>query len=151
MGRARKKVRREDLKPGQNLCDYCTAKCCRYFALAIETPKTRDDFDNLRWYLMHGGCAIFVEDGAWYLLVYGDCKYLRSDYRCGIYPERPKICRKYSTDCCEYDDEACYDKFFEVPEQIWEYAEAVLPPAQRPRRRDGRGRRMMPLPVLAET
>lgn len=122
------KFRREDLKPGEVLCSYCTAKCCRYFAFPIDQPKTRQDFDHLRWYLLHGRVAIFVEDGTWFLMIYSDCKHLQADHRCGIYHERPQICRNYTTDNCEFEDDALYDLFFETPEQIWEYAEAMLPP-----------------------
>uniref|UniRef100_A0A7C4QQI6 YkgJ family cysteine cluster protein n=1 Tax=Schlesneria paludicola TaxID=360056 RepID=A0A7C4QQI6_9PLAN len=125
--------RRAALKPGEILCSYCTARCCRYFALPLETPSTWEDFDTLRWFIMHGKTAIFVDDDTWYLLVYGDCKHLLPDYRCGHYDERPQICRDYSTDNCEFENDGCYDKFFEAPEQIWEYAEAVLPPASKPK------------------
>ena len=125
------KIKREDLKPGEVLCEYCTAKCCRYFALPIDSPATWDDFDHIRWYMMHGDISVFVEDETWYLVVHADCKHLGADYRCGVYDERPGICRKYKTDDCEYDDDAVYDKLFESPEQVWEYAEAVLPPRRR--------------------
>lgn len=128
------KVRRADLKPGEVLCQYCTAKCCRYFALPIDTPKTIEDYQHLRWYMMHGRVSLFVENGTWYLMVFGDCKHLQPDHRCGIYEERPTICREYTTDNCEYDDDACYDQLFETPEQLWEYAEAVLPQKKRKRR-----------------
>ena len=33
------KPSRDQLKPNEVLCDYCVAKCCRYFALPIETPE----------------------------------------------------------------------------------------------------------------
>ena len=36
------KIRREELPPGKVLCEYCTAKCCHYFALPIETPESDD-------------------------------------------------------------------------------------------------------------
>ncbi|QDT32162.1 MULTISPECIES: YkgJ family cysteine cluster protein [Thalassoglobus] len=121
------KKRREDLKPGEVLCSYCTAKCCRYFAFPIDKPKKQADFDHLRWYLLHGRVAIFVEDGTWFLMVYSDCKHLQDDHRCGIYETRPQICRDYTTDNCEYEDDGIYDMLFETPEQIWEYAQAVLP------------------------
>ncbi|MDB5342722.1 MAG: hypothetical protein JWP89_1099 [Schlesneria sp.] len=141
------KVRREDLKPGEILCQYCTARCCRYFALPIETPKTWEDFDHMRWYIMHGRTSVFVDDNVWYLLVYGDCRHLQPDNMCGIYHTRPQICRDYSTDNCEYDNDGCYDKYFESPEQVWEYAEAILPPKPQPRRK--RGEPIMPiLPIL---
>ncbi len=123
-----KRLRRQDFPKGANLCEHCTAKCCRYFALPIETPTELDDFNNIRWYLLHGRCAVFVEDDSWYLMVYADCKHLLDDNRCGIYEDRPGICRKYTTDECEFEDDAVYEKFFETPEQVWEYAEAVCGP-----------------------
>lgn len=130
---AQTRISRDDLKPGEVLCAYCTGKCCRYFALPIETPTSWEDFDHIRWYMMHGDVSIFVEDDTWYLMVHADCKHLQPDHRCGVYETRPQICRKYTTDDCEYDDDACYEKLFESPEQIWEYAAAVLPPRKRKR------------------
>jgi uncharacterized protein len=121
------RINRKDLKPGEVLCAYCTAKCCRYFALPIDTPTDRNDFEHLRWYMLHGRISLFVEDETWYLMVHNDCEALQEDNRCGIYEDRPGICRKYTTDECEYDDDAVYDRFFETPDQIWEYAQAVLP------------------------
>ena len=136
------KPRRDQLKTGECLCNYCTGKCCRYFSLPIDEPTTWDDFDAIRWYLAHGRTMIYVEKGQWYLLVMTRCQYLTADDRCGIYLNRPKICREYTTANCEYDDEWSFDKLFETPEQIWEYAEAILPPR---RRRTGPGPR---LPVV---
>ncbi len=130
---AKPKFKREDLKAGEILCEHCTGKCCRYFALPIEKPKTIEDYQHMRWYMMHGDVSIFVEDGTWYLMVHADCKHLMDDNRCGIYETRPTICRTYTTDDCEFDDDACYDKLFETPEQLWEYAEAVLPTPKRQR------------------
>ena len=121
------KVRRKDLKKGESLCDYCTAKCCHYFALPIDEPTTRQDFDYLRWYLLHEHATVFTEDDTWYLLVHTTCKHLQPDQRCGIYETRPQICRDYSTDDCEYDSTWTYDRYFETPEQIAEYAEVMVP------------------------
>lgn len=126
-------VRRADLSPGDCLCNYCTALCCRYFTLPIETPTEWRDFDHIRWFLMHGRASVFVDGDVWYLTVYAECRHLQPDNRCGVYDDRPQICRGYSTDNCEYQDEGVYDMYFETPDQIWEYAHAVLPPRQ-PRR-----------------
>jgi Fe-S-cluster containining protein len=138
------RIRRQDLKPGECLCTYCTAKCCRYFALPIDAPETWEDFDHLRWFMFHGRVAVFVEDETWFLMVFADCQHLLPDNRCGIYQDRPGVCQAYSTDNCEYDDDACYDQYFETAEQIWEYAEAVLPPRKR-----SRANRRVELPVLS--
>ena len=48
--------------------------------------------------------------------------------------ESPQGLPDYTTDNCEYDGEWTFDKVFETPEQLWEYAEAVLPP-RRPRKK----------------
>ncbi len=61
---------------------------------------------------------MFTEDGQWYLLVHTKCKHLQDDNRCGIYDTRPQICRDYTTDACEYDDDWTYERYFETPEQI---------------------------------
>ncbi len=120
------KPTREQLKPGQVLCEFCTAKCCHYFALPIERPRTRRDFDFLRWYLLHDRASIFLEDKSWYILVHTVCKHLQDDKRCGIYETRPEICREYSTKDCEYEDSWTYDRYFETPEQIEEYSQALF-------------------------
>ena len=121
------KIRREELKPGEVLCDHCSAKCCRYFALPIETPTTYRDWEFIRWYLLHEAATVFKEDETWYLLVHTTCKHLGSDNRCGIYHTRPLICREYSTDKCEYEDDWLYEQYLETAEQVGEYAEAILP------------------------
>ena len=136
---------RADLPQGANLCEYCTAKCCRYFALPIDTPSTFRDYEYLRWYLLHDRVSIFTEDGDWYLLVHTVCEHLQLDHRCGIYETRPLICREYKTDDCEYDDDWTYEQYFETPEQIWEFSEAVLGS----RERGIRSAKPPLLPVLA--
>ena len=127
---AAKRLRRSQIPAGESLCEHCSAKCCRYFALPIDAPKKRKDFDYIRWYLLHDRASVFVEDQNWYLLVHTTCKHLQDDHRCGIYETRPQICRDYTTDECEFDDDWCYEQYFETAEQIDEYAEALLgPPA----------------------
>ena len=117
---------RRDEVPLETLCDHCTAKCCRYFALEIDRPRKYEDFDYIRWYLLHEFATVFIDDGSWYLLVHTECRHLQTDHRCGIYETRPQICREYSTENCEYEDDAVYDGYFEMPQQVVEYVEAVL-------------------------
>jgi Fe-S-cluster containining protein len=124
----KRRPHREQLKPGEVLCSFCPAKCCCYLALAIDTPKTWESFDYVRWYLLHERAAVFTEEGTWYLLVYNRCKHLRDDNLCDIYDTRPQICRDYTTKNCEYEDDWVYDQYWETAEQVEEYAEAVLGP-----------------------
>ncbi len=122
----RSKPTRETLPEGEYLCMYCPGKCCRYFALPIDLPETRRQFDYLRWFLLHEHASVFVDGGDWYLLVHTKCKHLMDDNRCGIYETRPTICREYTTTKCEYEDLWVYDRYFELPEQIEEYVEALF-------------------------
>jgi len=122
------KPRAKDLKPGEVLCSYCSAKCCCYFALPIDTPTEWEDFEFIRWYLLHDRATVFIEDDCWYLLVHNRCRHLGDDNLCRSYETRPQICRDYTTKNCEYDDEWVYDHYWETPEQVEQYAEAVLGP-----------------------
>lgn len=130
----RRRPHRDELRPGEVLCQYCPAKCCRYFALPIEPPTEWEDFEYIRWFLMHRGAAVFTEDADWYLMVYTPCKHLRDDNLCEIYEDRPQVCRDYQIKDCEYEDDWVYEQYFELPEQIEEYAEALL---LRPRKGSG--------------
>jgi Fe-S-cluster containining protein len=136
---------RPTLKAGESLCDYCSAKCCKYFAWPIEAPTERSDFDYIRWAMLHAQTTFFVEDDSWYVLVHTTCKHLRSDNLCGIYETRPEICREYSTNDCEFDDHYVYEKYFETPEQVDEYMEIVAPDKKRT---SIRSRKPALLPIL---
>lgn len=109
------------------LCDKCTALCCRYIALPIDNPTTARDFDNIRWYLVHENIVVFVEKRQWYIGIMNRCKHLQADNRCEIYETRPRICRQYSTDNCDYHGgEYDYDILFTSAEQLREYAEKKI-------------------------
>jgi Fe-S-cluster containining protein len=120
------KPRREQVSSDKCLCEYCTAKCCRYFALPIEAPETFEDFEYIRWFLLHDRATVFKEDEDWYLLVHTPCRHLQPDNRCGIYETRPNVCREYSTKDCEYEDDWTYDFYLETSEQVAEYMEIIL-------------------------
>ena len=142
-----------------SLCDKCAALCCRYFALQIDTPKTADDYDNIRWYLVHENVVSFIEDKKWYVGVMTKCKHLQPDNRCGIYEERPRICRKYSTDNCDYHGgEYQFSRLFTSADDLRTYAEeklgrSILPKTKKPkvgRLKGSVGKRHLSLPVMAK-
>jgi hypothetical protein len=67
------------------------------------------------------------------------CKHLQADNRCGIYETRPKICREYSTDNCDYHGgEYDFEKLFTSAEQLEEYARQKLAAARKRKRASGK-------------
>lgn len=126
------------------LCEHCTAACCRYIALPLDTPETRADFDDLRWFLIHEHVAIFVEEGDWYIAFQTTCRHLLPDNRCGIYETRPQICRKYSVDDCDYHSgDYGWEQHFTNAEHLDAYLRQHPPRdtrnGTRPKRRRARG------------
>lgn len=110
---------------GKVSCYKCTGLCCRYFALPIETPKTKEDYDDIRWYLCHKGISVFVEDGDWYINIKNVCKHLADDYTCRIYNKRPRICRQYTPQDCDLaEGEYDYTLHFTSDKQMDEYIKA---------------------------
>ena len=109
------------------LCDRCAGLCCRYFALPIDNPQTRRDYDNIRWYLLHEKVVIFVEDAQWFIGILNKCKALQPDNRCGVYETRPAICRGYSTDNCDYHGgDYGYQHLFTSADALWTFAEEQM-------------------------
>ncbi len=125
------------------LCEHCVGYCCRYIALPIDTPEQRSDFDDIRWYLLHQGVSVFVEDGEWYINVETTCRHLQPDNRCGIYTARPKICRDYTTDNFDYHSgDYGWEHHFTRPEHLDEYVRLhFVDPRRKRRGAKGAGRR----------
>ena len=137
------------------LCDRCAALCCRYVALPIDNPDTAKDFDNVRWYLMHENVHVFVDDDQWYVGFATRCKHLQPDNRCGVYETRPRICRGYTTDNCDYHGgDYQYQHLFTSAEQLRRHAEKELGKSlivkekpKKPRKKKVNGRTKLELPV----
>ena len=104
-------------------CDKCTGLCCRYFALPLETPEDKGDYDDIRWFLCHKNITVFVEDGDWYINIKNKCKHFSvKENRCRIYNKRPRICRQYSHKDCDYvEGKYDYELHFTSAKQMEEY------------------------------
>ena len=95
-----------DMTP-ENKCSFCTnTKCCTYITQELPTPRSKHDFDHLLWQVSHENVSIYKDEDGWFLLVEGKCNHLQPNGMCGIYNERPQVCRDYSNDYCEYDSPA---------------------------------------------
>ena len=90
---------RAKLPPG-NPCAGCD-HCCRHVSLQIDTPRTKADFDNIRWYVLHKNVSVMVDwEGAWFIQFDTPCDWL-VEGRCTHYALRPGICRDYDPSECE--------------------------------------------------
>jgi Fe-S-cluster containining protein len=93
-------------------CRACGAKCCRYVAVEIDEPETKEDFQDIRWYLCHRDVWVFIDhDDTWYLQFNASCEFLGKNSACEIYDSRPTICRSHDPADCEDNDEDGCQKF----------------------------------------
>lgn len=85
-------------------CQRCTnSKCCTYITQQLDTPRSKYDFEILLWQVSHEGVGAYKDSDGWFLLVEGRCGHLQPNGNCGIYADRPTICRSHDNDFCEYD------------------------------------------------
>ena len=82
-------------------CVEC-ARCCSYVAVGINGPTTPHLATDIVWHLHHPKVVVY-RDGAghWSVLFETRCRHLGEDLRCGIYDERPHICRAFDANTCE--------------------------------------------------
>lgn len=82
---------------GGSRCDGCNADCCRGFPSVELTP---DEYDVLE--LLGARRLAFTLDMKFYLVIENGCEFLEGN-RCGIYDQRPAICRRFT---CRDDGES---------------------------------------------
>jgi hypothetical protein len=74
---------------GAERCRACDASCCRGFPSVELTAEEYATLERL------GATRLaFTLDGRFYLLIEHGCEFL-DDNRCGIYHQRPAICRRF--------------------------------------------------------
>ena len=79
-------------------CKRC-GRCCLYTKITL--PNTEDGIDGSKWIQLHG-CEIKHSKNELAVIVPAICDHLYFDpkegFACGIYNDRPKICRNYLCD-----------------------------------------------------
>lgn len=90
--------------PTLSKCQRCTnSKCCTYVTQQLDTPRSKYDFEILLWQVSHQGVSAYKDSDGWFLLCEGRCSHLLASGDCGIYENRPTICRSHDNDFCEFD------------------------------------------------
>ncbi len=88
----------------ESKCNLCTGStCCTYVTQQIDTPRSKYDFEILLWQVSHQGVGVYKDDDGWFVMFDASCSHLEFDGRCGIYEDRPTICRTHENEFCEYD------------------------------------------------
>lgn len=108
----------------ENKCGFCTnSKCCLYVTQAIDAPRSKEDFEHLLWQVSHKGVKAYKDNEGWCLVFEAACVHLRPGGLCGIYENRPQICRDHSNDYCEFDAPAedGYDLYFPDYDSLLRY------------------------------
>jgi len=110
-----------------NPCSGCS-NCCEYIALEIDTPTTVNDFDQIRWFLIHKDVWIYIdEENEWHIQFNTPCEKLENR-RCSIYEERPFICRDYKADeCARYGDGEMEKFLFKSGDDLMQHLETRRP------------------------
>ena len=106
-------------------CEACNGKCCRYVAVEIDTPETKEDFDDIKWFVSHKNVNVYVdEDGDWHVEFITPCEFLGEGNKCMNYKNRPKICRDYDHEECtfhnNYEEKHTFRNLKEIEDYIKE-------------------------------
>ena len=87
--------------------------CCTYIAVAIDGPISAKAATEILWHLYHEGVSIYRDgDNEWMVQFESRCRHLQDDNKCGIYEQRPHICREYSEVSCEVNSEGTGTTFY---------------------------------------
>lgn len=123
MSRATKRVNGIKLT-AENKCSFCHgATCCTYITQQIDTPRSKAAFELMLWQVSHRNVQYYKDEDGWFLLIDTPCDHLQVGGRCGIYAQRPAICREHSNDYCEYDSpaEESFDLHFNDYNSLLDY------------------------------
>jgi Fe-S-cluster containining protein len=83
------------------VCPPC-GKCCRYVAIGIDGPVSVSGVSTALWLVYHRNVSIYQShDDDWFVLFPADCENLLPNGLCGVYENRPFVCRHYDVDGCE--------------------------------------------------
>lgn len=79
-------------------CSVCRGACCESVVIPLAPMRKACDRDDIRWLLLHGRKVESAEQGGTGghgLELEARCTKLDADGRCGIYDERPMVCRLF--------------------------------------------------------
>ena len=108
-------------------CTEC-GRCCTYVGVGINPPQSARYASDVLWYLYHEGVYVYVDgEGEWSVHFEARCRNLSPDNLCGVYLERPHICRGFDNRSCEVNQPAEGALTFRDPRAFLEWLQANKP------------------------
>jgi len=99
-------------------CTEC-GRCCTYVGIGINAPTSARHATDVLWYLYHEGVYVYVDGaGEWSVHFESRCRNLGADLLCGIYVDRPHICRGFDSRSCEVNDRTHSSLTFREPAEF---------------------------------
>jgi Fe-S-cluster containining protein len=87
--------------PAFKVCTEC-GNCCTYVSVGIDEPRSVRAASDVLWYLFHEKVSVYRDgDGEWSVVFETRCRHLRGDLLCGVYADRPVICRDFDNTTCD--------------------------------------------------
>ena len=84
------------------------------------------------WYLYHEKVSVYRDgDGEWSVVFETRCRHLQDDLLCGVYEDRPEICRDFDNTTCEVNAPEG-GLTFATPEEFLDYLRERRPGVYRP-------------------
>jgi Fe-S-cluster containining protein len=106
----------------EKTCNDCNGMCCKHVAIEIDTPETKEDFENIRWFVAHKNVKVYIdEDDLWHVEFSTPCEFFGENNQCKIYDKRPAICREYSQEECLFHNPYAEKYTFNSLDEIDDY------------------------------
>ena len=110
-------------------CTSC-GRCCTYVSVGINEPTKVRYASDILWYLYHESVSVYLDgDGEWSVVFETRCRNLRSDLLCGVYEQRPIVCRDFDNTTCEVNSTG--GRTFATPEDFLRWLAGERPAVHR--------------------
>jgi Fe-S-cluster containining protein len=96
--------------------------------VGVNAPTSPRYATDVLWYLYHHGVYVYVDgEGEWSVHFEARCRHLGPDLRCGVYVDRPHICRTFDNRTCEVNDPVHDSLTFREPLEFLEWLRETKP------------------------
>ncbi|MDD4250883.1 MAG: YkgJ family cysteine cluster protein [Candidatus ainarchaeum sp.] len=104
-------------------CKTCLADCCKEVAVSINTPKTKKDWDEIKWLVLHKNVQVYKDfENDWLVEFFTPCEKLSKTNKCTIYKKRPLICKEHqSKNCIKTGPQDYYKILFKTINDVEKY------------------------------